>query len=160
DPTTLLKDALAAAFNAFALPFSAGSASRLPDAAFVDYIFTGNVAFGAGLSYGVSLGAASLGQLQSSFSSVIAKGGIAPSIKAAASLAVNFTASDSYRLILGRELANGSDGVTLSISKVDKKAFGLDLGIEVSASLGAQFNLEDAVNAAIERAAAPVLAGL
>jgi hypothetical protein len=160
DSTMLLVDAILAAFNAFALPFNPANASSMPDGAFLDYVFSGKMAFSAGLNYGLSLGAASLGQLKTSFDADLVTGGISPSVKIGASMDVKFEADDSFQIIVGRQRSAGQNIINLCVSKVDKKDLGLDLGVELSASLGAQFDLQNTLKKVLEKAAGPAIAGL
>jgi hypothetical protein len=160
DPSLSLKKAIEEAFRAFVLPFNPNSANSMPDGAFLDHTFTGNIAFEAGLNYGLSIAGASLGEIKRSFSSPIASGGIAPSVKFGASLGITFQVDDAYRVILGRQKTGGKNLLNLCVSKADKTALGLNFGVTFTASLGADFNLQNALDKVIEKAAAPILQGL
>jgi hypothetical protein len=160
DPSMPFVDAITDAFNAFVLPFNAAGASSMMDGAFLDYAFSGKMAFGARLHYGFSLGAASLGQLKTSFDSPLLKGGLAPAINAGPFLDMKFEADDSFRIIIGRQRSGSKNLVNLCVGKVDKKALGFDLGVALNAGLGAQFDLQDTVDKVLEAAAEKALSRL
>jgi hypothetical protein len=160
DSSTTLADAIVAAFNSFSMPFNAADAAAIPDGTFIDYVFLGNIAFNAGLNYGVSLGAASLAQIKTAFSSPLVSGGIAPSVKIGASLDVQFEADDAFRIIVGRQNSAAQNVINLCVSKADKSKLGVTVGANLSASLRAKFNLQDTLNNILEKAAGPAVANL
>jgi hypothetical protein len=159
-PDMVLRKAIESAFNAFVLPFNPAGAASMPDGAFLDYTFAGNIAFDASLTYGFSIAGASLGEIKRSFNSPLATGGIAPTIKFGASLGLTFQANDAYRLIVGRQNSAGKNLLSFCVSKADKTALGINFGVTFTASLGAKFNLQNAIDKVIEKAAAPILKDL
>jgi hypothetical protein len=98
--------------------------------------------------------------LKTSFDSPLVTAGIAPSGSLGALLDLKFEADDAFRIVLCRQRSTTQNLINLCVAKADKKALGLDLGIGLNASLGAEFNLQDTFSKLVGAAAGTMLSRL
>jgi hypothetical protein len=148
-PSTTLRDAVVQAFSSFVLPFHSASISGMPDGNYIDFEFAGNLALGFGVTYGFSgllLAGRSNGEVKASFGTPIGKAVVtaAPSFQVAAGFKLNYSHSDFFRVIAGRNADATRNGATLYLFRQDASTLSTTETFGITLNAGVQFQTDAA----------------
>ncbi len=143
NPSLPLRDCIAQAFSSFVLPFHAASIQKAAAGNYVDFEFNGALALGFGATYGLSglfLAGRSNGEVSKSFDTRIGKLTVnaAPSFQVAAEFKVQYTHTDTFRIVAART----ASGATLYLMRKGSNGIATSEGLHLTLNAGAKFQMD------------------